>query len=129
MGQQLDLMTPQCKLEDFDMKRYSEIVEYKTSYYSFYLPVQLAMILGGIEDPDLYRQARNILLAMGRLFQIQDDYLDCFGDTSKTGKIGTDIQDRKCSWLFVKALEKANPDQKNKLNVSIDMLIPLKYCY
>jgi len=116
MGQQLDLMTPQSKLEDFDMKRYSEIVEYKTSYYSFYLPVQLAMILGGIEDPDSYRQARNILLAMGRLFQIQDDYLDCFGDTSKTGKIGTDIQDRKCSWLFVKALEKANPDQKNELN-------------
>ena len=58
MGQQLDLMTPKCELEDFDMKRYSEIVEFKTSHYSFYLPVQLGMVLAGIQDAELYRQAR-----------------------------------------------------------------------
>ena len=59
MGQQLDLMTPKCELEDFDMKRYSEIVEFKTSHYSFYLPVQLGMVLAGIQDAELYRQAIN----------------------------------------------------------------------
>ena len=58
MGQQLDLLTPKCKLEDFDMKRYSEIVEFKTSHYSFYLPVQLGMVLAGIQDAELYREAR-----------------------------------------------------------------------
>lgn len=115
MGQQLDLMSPKCKLQDFDMNLYSQIVQYKTAYYSFYLPVQLGMILAGVQNPELYRQARSILLAMGHLFQVQDDFIDCFGDPSITGKIGTDIQDRKCSWLIVQALHNADENQRQIL--------------
>ena len=110
MGQALDLMSEDKsrQLEDFNMQRYSQIVQYKTSYYSFYLPVQLGMILAGIKDPDMYRLARSILLAMGHYFQVQDDFLDCFGDPKITGKIGTDIQDAKCSWMIVTAMQIAN---------------------
>ena len=52
MGQALDLMSEDKsrQLEDFNMQRYSQIVQYKTSYYSFYLPVQLGMILVGIDN-------------------------------------------------------------------------------
>lgn len=124
IGQSLDLMSSStqeggsCKLDDFTMKRYTSIVRHKTAYYSFYLPVQLGMVLAGIKDPELYRQARTLLLAMGHLFQVQDDYLDCFGDPSITGKEGTDIQDGKCSWLIVLAMQRANSQQKESLRKS-----------
>ena len=62
---------------------------------------------------------------MGHLYNVQDDYLDCFGDTSIMGKIGTDIQNGKCSWLIVKALENANSSQRTVLNVSIENFIHL----
>ena len=118
MGQSLDLSAATCSLEDFTMQRYIQTVQYKTSYYSFYLPVQLGMILHGITQPELYRKSRQILLDMGNLFQVQDDYLDCFGNPEMTGKFGTDIQDYKCSWFIVKALEKADSYQKSELKVT-----------
>lgn len=55
---------------------------------------------------------------MGEYFQVQDDYLDCFGDPAVIGKIGTDIQDNKCSWLVNKTLEIATEEQKNRLRAN-----------
>ena len=60
---------------------------------------------------------------MGHLYKVQDDYLDCFGDTALFGKIGTDIQNRKCSWLIIKALDNADSSQRTVLKVSIETFL------
>lgn len=98
-------------------------MEYKTAYYSFYLPIALSMILAGIKDEKVFKQALLILLPLGEYFQVQDDYLDCYGDPAVIGKIGTDIMDNKCSWLINQALYKATPEQRKQLDVKIIVLL------
>ncbi|XP_048507878.1 farnesyl pyrophosphate synthase isoform X1 [Athalia rosae] len=119
MGQTLDLLSTQFgqkpKLELFTMNQYNSIVKYKTAFYSFVMPVSLAMYFAGITDAEMHRQAKTILLEMGHFFQVQDDFLDCYGNPEVTGKIGNDIQDGKCSWLVVVALQRATPAQKKIL--------------
>lgn len=44
--------------------------------------------------------------------------MDCYGDPKVTGKVGTDIEESKCSWLIVQALTRANADQRKTLEVS-----------
>ncbi|TSR75293.1 Farnesyl pyrophosphate synthase [Bagarius yarrelli] len=118
LGQALDLMTAppnKIDLHRFTMDRYKAIVKYKTAFYSFYLPVAAAMYMAGIDSEVEHDNAKYILLEMGEFFQIQDDYLDCYGDPALTGKIGTDIQDNKCSWLVVTALRVMTPEQRLEL--------------
>lgn len=118
IGQTLDLITaPQGSVDlgRYTEKRYKSIVKYKTAFYSFYLPVAAAMYMAGIDGEKEHANAKKILLEMGEFFQIQDDYLDLFGDPSVTGKVGTDIQDNKCSWLVVQCLQRATPEQRQIL--------------
>eukprot|EP00899_Mesostigma_viride_P008726 jgi/Mesvir1/17855/Mv12938-RA.1 len=115
-GQLLDLITAPVgqavDLSKYTIATYNKIVKYKTAFYSFYLPVACAMVLAGVTDEGMFESAKRICLQMGEYFQVQDDFLDCYGDPAVIGKIGTDIQDSKCSWLVVQALNKASPEQK-----------------
>ncbi|MBS1646653.1 MAG: polyprenyl synthetase family protein [Bacteroidetes bacterium] len=53
---------------------------------------------------------------LGIAFQLTDDYLDVFGKPEQVGKqTGGDIIARKKTWLWLKALERANPQQKQQL--------------
>ncbi|BHF63408.1 hypothetical protein SprV_0200640000 [Sparganum proliferum] len=91
--------------------RFAAIAKWKTSYYSFVLPVTAGMLLAGVKDEKLLENAKTILLRIGEYFQAQDDFLDVFGDSTVTGKVGTDIAEGKCSWLAAAAIEKASASQ------------------
>lgn len=61
---------------------------------------------------NLYQFGKNLGIA----FQIQDDYLDLYGDMEKVGKRHAgDIYENKKTFLFLKAIEKANSSQKETL--------------
>ena len=121
LGQLCDLITApegNVNLDNFSLEKYMFIVTYKTAYYSFYLPVALALHYLQLASEENLKQAHDILIPLGQYFQIQDDYLDNFGDPSTIGKIGTDIQDNKCSWLINQAIQRCTPEQRAVLDAS-----------
>ena len=121
IGQLLDLTSQQGSAEKkLDLDRFTEdmlarIYKYKTSHYSFYLPVALGMRLASVDNPQHYETAKAICLDLGHYFQAQDDFLDAFGDPEVTGKVGTDIEENTCTWLVIQALKVVNPEQRQIL--------------
>lgn len=103
---------------EFTRDLYDDIVVLKTALYTFYDPLAVGIILARLEDEDLestlLQQAHALSLQVGRFFQIQDDFLDCFGDPEVTGKVGTDIEDQKCSYLIVEALARAPNEEARR---------------
>jgi geranylgeranyl diphosphate synthase type II len=54
-------------------------------------------------------------LNLGIAFQLQDDFLDTFGSEDFGKRIGGDILESKKTFLYIKSLELANPEDKAKL--------------
>ena len=112
-GQQLDMDFE--KADDVDFDRYQHMINLKTSVL-LAASLQMGAILGGAGERNqhlLYEFGRKLGLA----FQVQDDYLDAFGDPKKFGKqVGGDIKANKKTFLFIHAFETASPSQKEKLS-------------
>ncbi|KYM94887.1 PREDICTED: farnesyl pyrophosphate synthase-like [Cyphomyrmex costatus] len=119
IGQSLDLLCTNFgkkpNLDMFTMNQYTSIVKYKTSYCSFILPIIAAMQLAGIKDQEMFKEAKTILLEIGCLFQVQDDYLGSYGDFEICGKNNNDVQEGKCTWFIVVALQRVTPEQRKIL--------------
>ena len=111
-GQQLDIDFE--KMENVSLETYIEMIGLKTSVL-LAASLEMGAILGGASEGNcrhLYSFGKNLGIA----FQIQDDYLDAFGNPEKFGKeIGGDIRQNKKTFLLIHALETANPNQKKSL--------------
>ena len=116
-GQQLDMDFE--KSATVTLEAYEHMISLKTSVL-LAASLQMGAIIGGADDADqqhLYGFGKNLGIA----FQIQDDYLDAFGDPDKFGKqVGGDILANKKTFLMIHALETANTKQKASLEFQLN---------
>ncbi|MCQ2277944.1 MAG: polyprenyl synthetase family protein [Bacteroidales bacterium] len=113
-GQQFDMDFE--TRSDVTISEYIEMIRLKTA----------VLLAGALKIGALYANAPaadiehlyQFGIHAGLAFQLQDDWLDSFGDTATFGKqTGTDIKDNKKTYLFLKALEQSNPEQHNQLTL------------
>lgn len=111
-GQQLDMDFE--KRDTVSMDEYVKMITLKTSVL-LAASLQLGAIMSGAGEGNqqhLYEFGKHLGIA----FQVQDDYLDAFGDPEKFGKqVGGDILSNKKTFLMIHALETANPEQLAEL--------------
>jgi geranylgeranyl diphosphate synthase type II len=99
---------------DVSIPEYLKMIQYKTAVL-----VAAAMKMGAIIAETSEENANLIYdfgLNLGLAFQLQDDYLDAFGNPETFGKqVGGDIIENKKTYLYLKALEFASNDQAQQL--------------
>jgi geranylgeranyl diphosphate synthase type II len=99
---------------DVTIPEYLKMIEYKTSVLVA-AAMKMGAIIAGASEQDqdgIYQFGRNLGIA----FQLQDDYLDAFGNPDTFGKqVGGDIIENKKTYLYLKALEFASKSEKERL--------------
>ncbi len=100
--------------EDVILSEYLKMIEYKTAVL-----VAAALKMGGIIAEASEQDQNKIYefgLNLGIAFQLQDDYLDAFGDPKAFGKqVGGDIIENKKTVLYLNVLEQGSAQQKKEL--------------
>lgn len=111
-GQQYDMEFEQ--RNDVTEAEYIEMIRLKTSVL-LACALKIGALLADAPETDcdnLYRFGEKIGLA----FQLQDDFLDVYGDTKVFGKaIGGDILAGKKTFMLINALAHANDSQRKEL--------------
>jgi len=111
-GQQMDMNFE--VRDDVTIAEYLRMIELKTAVL-LGGSLEMGAIGAGAKEQDITNLSefgRNIGIA----FQLQDDILDTFGDPDKFGKkIGGDIVQNKKTFLILKAIQQATPEQREKL--------------
>ena len=100
--------------DDVTQPEYLKMIEYKTAVL-----VATALKMGAIIANTSAHNAQLLYdfgLNLGLAFQLQDDYLDAFGNPETFGKqVGGDIIENKKTYLYLKAIEYAEPNDKMQL--------------
>ncbi|MGM0933743.1 MAG: polyprenyl synthetase family protein [Bacteroidota bacterium] len=100
--------------EDVRIEDYLKMIEYKTAVL-----VAASLQMGAI-IARTSRECKDAIYQYGRLlgiaFQLQDDYLDAFGDPETFGKqLGGDIIENKKTFLYLKAIELSGKREARQL--------------
>ncbi len=101
--------------ENVTEEEYIQMITLKTAVLVA-ASLQIGAIIGGASR----EQANNLYqfgIHIGIAFQLQDDYLDVFGDPAVFGKkIGGDISCNKKTFLLIQALKNATPNDAKNLH-------------
>jgi len=116
-GQQYDMEFE--SREDVTVKEYINMIRLKTAVL-IGCALKMGAIIGGAtpqQSDALYKFGENIGLA----FQLQDDYLDVYGDAKTFGKkIGGDILNNKKTYMLISAMTLAEGETKERLLALLD---------
>ena len=110
-GQQYDVDFE--KEEQVSTSQYLKMITYKTAVL-----VGAALKMGAIIAETSEENKQKIYdfgIALGIAYQLQDDYLDTFGDNTFGKKIGGDILQNKKTLLYLNTLEKGSSEEKEAL--------------
>ncbi len=111
-GQQYDLDFE--KMNTVSIDQYIEMIRLKTAVMLAGC-LKVGAILSNAPEFD-QNEVYNFGIHIGLAFQLKDDLFDVYSDAETFGKqIGGDIRSNKKTFLYLLALEKANPDQREKL--------------
>jgi len=100
--------------DDVMLPEYLKMIEYKTAVLVA-AALKMGAIVAGASDT-AQEQMYNFGLNLGIAFQLQDDYLDVFGDPETFGKqVGGDIIENKKTYLYLKALNSGSEIMKQEL--------------
>ena len=117
LGQTLDVVIAACP--NTTMVDTERVALYKTAYYSYLLPIQLGLAIGGGSEQDL-ANFTDYALHAGFAFQLRDDLMGIYGDVTVTGKSQkSDIIEGKRTLLMQDALAHASVTQKRILQESM----------
>ena len=99
---------------DVTVPEYMEMIRLKTSVL-LSAALKIGAVLGGASEDDA-RKLYDFGIKMGLAFQLQDDYLDVYGDSKVFGKnIGGDILCNKKTFMLINALALADGIQRKEL--------------
>ncbi|XP_013137525.1 PREDICTED: farnesyl pyrophosphate synthase-like [Papilio polytes] len=119
VGQYLDAITSkQRNYKNFTMDFYKNIALYKYAYYSIKFPILSALVLSDKYDKVTRQHVDDILTEVGIWSQINNDFTDYYDEDERTGKTGSDIQEGKCTWLAVIALQRLSPAQREEFTAN-----------
>jgi geranylgeranyl diphosphate synthase type II len=111
-GQQYDMDFE--SREDVTLEEYLHMIAYKTAVL-LGCALQMGALIGGAQDKE-QQAIYNFGMSLGVAFQLQDDYLDVYGDPETFGKqVGGDIIENKKTFLFLQALTLASPSEAQEL--------------
>ena len=116
-----------CKGQQMDMN-FTDKIDISESQYFEMIKLKTAVLIGAAlkmgvlavgADEDVSRSFYEFGLNLGILFQLQDDYLDVFGEENIFGKVsGGDIKENKRTLFFIHSIENGSKeDVKSLINL------------